>query len=174
MLKHKLGKGIKPFAFFIVCVIILFGKYIMKVVSTNKFAHFNYFIEETFEAGIVLNGSEIKSIRANGITLNESFVLVSNNQVWLKNSFVKTYQTKNNFTPKPDRDRALLLNKKEILKIKQKVNEKGYTIVPIKAYFNGERLKLEIGLGRGKKLFNKKEDKKEKDIARETQRILKN
>lgn len=146
----------------------------MKIVSTNKFAHFNYFIEETFEAGIALKGSEIKSIRENGMTLNESFVLVSGSQVWLKNSFVKSYQTQNNFTPKPDRDRALLLNKREILKIKQKVNEKGYTIVPIKAYFSGEKLKLEIGLGKGKKLFNKKEDKKEKDIARETSRLLKN
>jgi len=145
---------------------------VMKVVSTNKYAHFNYFVLETFNAGICLKGSEIKSIRQNGINLNESFILINNNQVLLKNSFVKTYQTANNFSPKQDRDRVLLLNTSEILKLKQKTQQKGLTIVPIKAYFNGERLKIEIGLCKGKKLFNKKDDKKEQDIKRETQRIL--
>ena len=80
--------------------------------------------------------------------------------------------TPNNFSPKPDRDRLLLLNKREILKLRQQVEQKGLTIVPIKAYFNGERLKLEIGIGKGKKNYNKKEDKKEQDIKRETQRLL--
>lgn len=144
----------------------------MKVVSTNKYANFNYFILEAFEAGIVLKGSEVKSIRSNGITLNESFIIIKNNQVLLKNSLVKAYQTANAFTPKVDRDRQLLLNKNEILKLKQKTEQKGLTIVPIKAYFKGDRLKLEIGVGRGKKLYNKKEDKKEQDIKRETQRLL--
>jgi SsrA-binding protein len=144
----------------------------MKVVSTNKYANFNYFILETFEAGIVLKGSEVKSIRINGITLNESFIIIKNNQVLLKNSLVKNYQTSNAFTPKVDRDRQLLLNKNEILKLRQKTEQKGLTIVPIKAYFKGDRLKLEIGIGRGKKLYNKKEDKKEQDIKRETQRLL--
>ena len=144
----------------------------MKVVSSNKFANFNYFILETFEAGLVLKGSEVKSIRTNGITLNESFIIIKNNQVLLKNSLVKAYQTPNAFSPKVDRDRQLLLNKSEILKLRQKTEQKGLTIVPIKAYFKGDRLKLEIGIGRGKKLFNKKEDKKEQDIKRDTQRLL--
>ena len=144
----------------------------MKVVATNKFANFNYFILETYEAGIVLEGSEIKSIRKNGMTLNESFIYIKNYQVYLKNSLVKSYQTPNNFSPKPDRDRLLLLNKREILKLRQQVEQKGLTIVPIKAYFNGEKLKLEIGIGKGKKNYNKKEDKKEQDIKRETQRLL--
>lgn len=146
----------------------------MKVVSTNKFAGFNYFILESFEAGIVLEGSEIKSIRQNGMTLNESFVLIKNNQVILKNSFVKSYQTTNAFLPKPDRDRFLLLNDSEILKLKQKVEQKGLAIVPLKAYFKHDRLKISIGLCKGKKLFNKKDDKKEQDIKKETARILKN
>lgn len=144
----------------------------MKVIASNKFAHFNYFVLDTFEAGIALKGSEIKSIRQNGMTLNESFVLIKNNQVILKNTFVKPYQSLNNFSPKPDRDRVLLLNKNEILKLKQKVEQKGLTIVPIKAYLKDELLKIEIGLCQGKKLYNKKDDKKERDIKRETDRLL--
>ena len=144
----------------------------MKLVATNKNASFNYFILETFEAGIALKGSEIKSIRQNGMTLNESFVLIKNKGVLLKNSFVKSYQTANNFSPKPDRDRVLLLNKSEILKLKQKVEQKGLTVVPIKAYLKNDLLKIEIGLCKGKKLYNKKEDKKEKDIKRETGRLI--
>ena len=144
----------------------------MKLVTTNKNASFNYFILETFEAGIALKGSEIKSIRQNGMTLNESFVLIKNKGVLLKNSFVKSYQTANNFSPKPDRDRVLLLNKSEILKLKQKVEQKGLTVVPIKAYLKNDLLKIEIGLCKGKKLYNKKEDKKEKDIKRETERLI--
>lgn len=144
----------------------------MKVVATNKFANFNYFILSTYEAGIVLKGSEIKSIRVNGMTLNESFILIKGNQVILKNSLIKTYQTLNNFTPKPDRDRFLLLNKNEILKLKMQVEQKGLTIVPIKAYFKDDTLKLEIGVGKGKKNYNKKEDKKEQDIKREVERRL--
>ena len=142
----------------------------MKIVATNKFANFNYFILSTFEAGIVLKGSEIKSVRVNGMTLNESFILIKDNRVILKNSFIKSYQTVNNFSPKQDRDRFLLLNKNEILKLKMQVDQKGLTIVPIKAYFNGDKLKLEIGVGKGKKNYNKKEDKKEQDIKRENER----
>lgn len=144
----------------------------MKIVANNKFASFNYFILETYEAGVVLKGSEIKSIRQNGMTLSESFVLIKSNQVILKNSFIKSYQTANNFSPKPDRDRFLLLNKSEILKLKQKVEQKGLTLVPIKAYLKDNLLKVEIGLCKGKKLYNKKDDKKEQDIKRETARIL--
>ena len=144
----------------------------MKVVSTNKFANYNYFISFSYEAGIVLRGSEIKSVRDNGITLNESFILFKDNRVILKNSFIKPYQTMNNFMPKPDRDRFLLLNKTEILKLKAQVEQKGMTIVPIKAYFVKDKLKLEIGVGRGKKNYNKKQDKKEKDIKRENDRRL--
>lgn len=144
----------------------------MKVVATNKFANFNYFILETFEAGIVLSGAEVKSVRQNGITLNEGFVLISKNKVLLKNTFIKSYQNTNNFSLKPDRDRVLLLNKNEILKIRQRVEQKGLTIIPVKAYFKGELLKVEIALVRGKKLFNKKDDLKERDIKREQNRIM--
>ena len=144
----------------------------MSVVATNKYAKFNYFLLETFEAGIVLKGSEIKSIRQNGMTLSESFVLLSQNKVLLKNSFVKPYQKVNGFSPRADRDRELLLNKNEILKLKQKVEQKGLSIIPVKAYFKNNRLKLEIALAKGKKLYDKKEDKKERDIKREQAREI--
>ena len=144
----------------------------MKIVATNKFANFNYFLLETYEAGIVLKGSEIKSIRKNGMTLTESFILIKDNNVVLKNSFVKPYQNVNGFSPKPDRDRVLLLNKSEILKIRQKVEQKGLTVIPVKAYIEKNRLKIEIAVAKGKKLYDKKEDKKEKDIARTQSRLM--
>ncbi len=145
----------------------------IKVVSTNKYANFNYTLLEKFTAGMVLKGSEIKSIRQNGIILNESFILITKDGVVLKNSHVKPYQTINNFSPKPDRDRFLLLNKNEILKLKQKTEQKGLTIVPVKAFFSGRYLKLEIALAQGKKLYNKKETIKERDIMLDTKRQLK-
>jgi SsrA-binding protein len=142
----------------------------MKVVATNKFAHFNYFLLETFEAGIALRGSEIKSVRQNGMTLNESFILLSKSGVLLKNCFIKPYQTITGFSPDPRRDRELLLNKIEIQKLRENIEKQGLTIIPVKAYFKDEKLKIEIALARGKKLFNKKEDLKERDIKREQER----
>ena len=143
-----------------------------KLVSTNKFASFNYFLLEKFEAGISLQGCEIKSIRQNGITLNESFILLSKKGAILKNAYVKPYQAQNNFSPNPRRDRVLLLNKNEILKLKQKTEQKGLTIVPVRAYLKGRLLKLEIALAQGKKNYNKKETIKERDLLRDTNRRL--
>ena len=143
-----------------------------KLVSTNKFATYNYFLLEKFEAGLSLQGCEIKSIRQNGITLNESFVLLSQKGAILKNAYIKPYQVTNNFSPNPRRDRILLLNKNEILKLKQKTEQKGLTIVPVKAYLKGRLLKIEIALAEGKKNYNKKETIKERDISRDTQRRL--
>ena len=145
----------------------------IKVVSTNKYANYNYNLLQKFNAGMVLKGSEIKSIRENGITLNDGFILISKEGVVLKNSFVKPYQKVNNFSPKPDRDRLLLLNKNEILKLKQKTQDKGLTIIPVKAFFSGKYLKLEIALAQGKKLYNKKNDLKEKDILMDAKRQIK-
>lgn len=145
----------------------------MKIVSSNKNAHFNYFILETYLAGIVLEGCEVKSIRQNGMTINESFIIFKNNEVFLKNSFIKPYQSSQGFAPKPDRDRKLLLNKNEILKLSQKVSTKGLTLVPTKVGLSGSYVKVEIGLGRGKKLYDKKDTLKEKDIKREITRQIK-
>ena len=145
----------------------------MKIVATNKNANFNYFILETYEAGIVLQGCEVKSIRQNGMTLNESFIIIKNNEVFLKNAFIKPYQTRQGFAPKPDRDRKLLLNKNEILKLTQKTSQKGLGLVPIKVYLSHNIFKVEIGLGRGKKLYDKKDTLKERDIKKETLRQIK-
>lgn len=146
----------------------------MKVIATNKKAHFNYEIIERFTAGIVLEGSEVKSIRLGNIRINDSFVSIKNGEVWLKNSFIKQYEKAFSFVPKTDRDRKLLLNKNEILKLKQKSAEKGLTIVPLSAGFSGSLVKVEIGLCRGKKLYDKKQTLKEKDIQKSAQRQLVN
>lgn len=146
----------------------------MKVIATNKKAHFNYEIIERFTAGIVLEGSEVKSIRLGNIRINDAFVSIKNGEVWLKNSFIKQYEKASSFVPKTDRDRKLLLNKNEILKLKQKSAEKGLTIVPLSAGFSGSLVKVEIGLCRGKKLYDKKQTLKEKDIQKSAQRQLVN
>lgn len=146
----------------------------MKVIATNKKAHFNYEIIERFTAGIVLEGSEVKSIRLGNIRINDAFVSIKNGEVWLKNSFIKQYEKASSFVPKADRDRKLLLNKNEILKLKQKSAEKGLTIVPLSAGFSGSLVKVEIGLCRGKKLYDKKQTLKEKDIQKSAQRQLVN
>lgn len=146
----------------------------MKVIATNKKAHFNYEIIERFTAGIVLEGSEVKSIRLGNIRINDAFVSIKNGEVWLKNSFIKQYEKASSFVPKTDRDRKLLLNKNEILKLKQKSAEKGLTIVPLSAGFSGSLVKVEIGLCRGKKLYDKKQTLKEKDIQKLAQRQLVN
>ncbi len=145
----------------------------MKLIATNKYANYNYFLLETFEAGIVLKGSEIKSIRQNGMTLNESFILLSKTKVYLKNCYIKPYQSVNGFSPDAKRDRALLLNKTEIDTLRDKSQKEGLTIIPVKAYFKGDHLKLEIAVARGKKLYNKKQDLKERDIARSAEIELK-
>ncbi len=145
----------------------------MKVIATNKKAHFNYDILEKYIAGVALQGSEVKSIRFGNMRINDAFVSIRNNEVFLKNSFIKQYEKASSFVPKTDRDRKLLLNKNEILKLKQKSAEKGLTIVPLAVGFSNNLVKVEIGLCKGKKLYDKKNTLKEKDISRETERQLK-
>ncbi len=145
----------------------------MKVIATNKKAHFNYDILEKYIAGVALQGSEVKSIRLGNMRINDAFVSIRNNEVFLKNSFIKQYEKASSFVPKTDRDRKLLLNKNEILKLKQKSAEKGLTIVPLAVGFSNNLVKVEIGLCKGKKLYDKKNTLKEKDISRETERQLK-
>lgn len=144
----------------------------MRIVATNKFANFNYFLMDKYTAGIVLRGSEIKSIRQNGMSLNESFVLISKNEAWLKNAYIKPYQSVNNFSPNPRRDRKLLLNRNEILKLKQNVERNGLTIVPVRAFFDKNLLKIEIALAQGKKNYDKKDDLKERDVRRSQERLM--
>ena len=142
----------------------------MKVISVNKKARFNYNIVETYEAGIALVGSEVKSVRDGGISLNESFVFFKNNELFLKNAYIKPYEMSTSFSPDARRTRKLLLKKSEILKISKKVDAQSLAVVPIKIYFKRNIVKIEIGLGKEKKLYDKRETLKERTIKRKIAR----
>lgn len=146
----------------------------MKVIANNKKAYFDFFISDNTEAGIELKGSEVKSIRAGGISLNESYVRVVGNEIFLINAFIKPFEKSSSFVPDTRRTRKLLLRKSEIAKLSQKVSEKGLTIVPLKVYLKGNLVKVEIGIGKGKKLFDKRETLKEKTAQREIESASKN
>ena len=145
----------------------------MDIISNNKKAFHEYFIEDTFEAGIVLVGSEVKSIRAGSMSLLESFVIIKNNEVFLKNAYIKPYDKTSSFSPDTRRDRKLLLNKQEIQKLIRATKEKGYTLVPLKSYFKNNKVKVQIALAKGKKLYDKKEALKEKSQKREIEQATK-
>lgn len=131
---------------------------------SNKKAHFHYEILETFEAGIKLQGTEVKSLRDHGGNLLDSYILLSNDySVILKNASIAPYKMGNIHNHEERRDRLLLLNKKEIRQLKTKVNEKGLTLIPLSMYFKNGKIKLKFGLGRGKKLHDKRQSEKEKE-----------
>lgn len=140
-----------------------------KVIAVNKKANFDYFLEKTFEAGIVLVGSEVKSIRQGHISLLDSFVFCRNGEVYLKNAYIKNYD-KAYDTIDEKRSRKLLLHKKEIEKL-SKLDE-GRTIVPTKVYFSGQNVKLEIAIAKGKKLYDKRNTVKNRDLDRELKRLV--
>lgn len=146
----------------------------MKIVAVNRSASFEYFIEDKFEAGIVLEGSEVKSIRNNNCNLNDSFCFVRKGEVSLKNMHIAVYDKSGVFNTRDSRrDRRLLLHKAEISKIVGKVNERGYTLVPLRVYFAGSLVKVEVALCRGKHTYDKKQSLKERDIARDKDRQIK-
>lgn len=145
----------------------------MKLIATNKKAFFDYFIISTYEAGIVLLGSEVKSIRLGHTNLKDSFVTFKNGEAYIKNMHIGAYTESTIDKIDEKRSRKLLLNKKEIEKIVSKTQEKGFTCVPLKIYFKDNLVKLEIGIAKGKHLYDKKKALAEKDIARETERELK-
>lgn len=147
----------------------------MKVITTNKSASFEYFIEEKYEAGLVLEGNEIKSIREGKVNMNDSFCFVRGNDVRVKNMHVSLYDKSDAFSTKETkRDRKLLLHKSEIAKIAGKINRQGYTLVPLKMYFKDSLIKMEIALCKGKHTFDKKQSIAERDIKRATDRDIKN
>ena len=147
----------------------------MKIIAVNKSASFEYFIEEKYEAGIVLEGSEVKSLRMNNVNLKDSFCLISGSAVYLKNAHIAVYEKSGQFNSRDaKRDRKLLLHKNELLRIKSKVSEQGLTLVPIKLYFKDALIKVELGLCRGKHTYDKKRDLMEKDLNREKLREIKN
>lgn len=139
----------------------------------NRKAKYDYFIENTYEAGIVLTGTEIKSIRNGNCNIKDCYGVVKNNEVYLLNMFVGQYKEGNIFNHDEKRTRKLLLHKKEIKKINDAIAIKGFTIVPIKLYFKDNKLKVQLGICRGKKEYDKRESIKEKDIRKETLKNLK-
>ena len=147
----------------------------MKVITTNKSASFEYFIEDKYEAGLVLEGNEIKSIREGKVNMNDSFCFVRGNDVRVKNMHIALYERSDAFSTKETRrDRKLLLHKSEIAKIAGKINRQGYTLVPLKLYFKDSLIKMEVALCRGKHTFDKKQSIAERDVKRQTDRDIKN
>lgn len=139
----------------------------------NRKARYDYEIEDTYEAGIVLTGTEIKSIRMGKVNIKDSYAIIRNNEIYLLNTHISLYEEGNRFNHDEDRTRKLLLHKKEILKLKDKLEIEGYTLVPLKIYFVKNKAKVLIGVSKGKKNYNKKETIKERDIQREMEKSLK-
>ena len=146
----------------------------MKIISTNKKAYADYFIIETYEAGIELRGTEVKSLREGGANFKDSFCKIKNGEVYLLSLHISPYKCGNIYNHDPERDRKLLLHKYEIRKIIGKVKEQGYTIVPTKLYFSDKGLvKVEIALAKGKKFYDKREDIRKKEVDRKIQEYVK-
>ena len=145
----------------------------MKIIASNKKAYYDYHIEETFEAGIVLVGTEVKSVRLGKVNLRDSYASVKTGEAFLIGAHISPYEKGSYFNVDPLRTRKLLLNKAEIRKIKARVEQKGYTLVPLKLYFKDSLVKVELGLARGKDLYDKRETIKRKEEERKLDRIKK-
>ena len=149
------------------------GKESFKLVANNKKAYHDYFIDDKYEAGIELFGTEVKSIRMGKCSIKESFVRVDNGEVIIYGMHINPYEKGNIFNKDPLRPKKLMLHKYEINKLVGKLNEKGLTLVPLRVYFKGSLVKVEIGLARGKKLYDKRQDIAKRDIKRESERDFK-
>lgn len=144
-----------------------------KLVANNKKAIHDYFIEEKYEAGIALAGTEVKSLRMGKCSIKEAFIRIDKGEIYVYNMHISPYEKGNIFNKDPLRVRKLLLHRQEIHKLVGKIKEKGYTLVPLQVYFSKGRAKVEIGLARGKKLYDKREDIAKKDQRREVERAFK-
>ena len=144
-----------------------------KLIANNKKAYHDYFIEEKYEAGISLHGTEVKSLRMGEVSIEESFIRIENGEVLIYGMHISPYEKGNIFNKDPLRVKKLLLHKKEINKMLGKIAEKGYTLVPLRVYFKGSLAKVEIGLAKGKKLYDKRQDIAKKDQRREAEKEFK-
>jgi SsrA-binding protein len=144
----------------------------IKVIATNRKARHDYHIEDTIEAGLVLTGSEIKSIRAGQVSLRESYATVRNDEMWLVNAHIASYQQASYTNHEPRRDRKLLLHRREINRLIGKLQEKGLTLIPLRIYLKDSRAKVELGLARGKKLYDKRQTLRERDDRRQIDRAM--
>ena len=137
----------------------------------NKKANFDYFIEDTIECGIELKGTEIKSLRNGSGDLRDTFAIIKNDEVFLINMYIAKYEEGNRFNHEERRTRKLLLHKREIKKLREKIEREGYSLVPVKAYLVRNKVKILLGVGKGKKNYDKRETIKERDLKREAQRM---
>ena len=144
----------------------------IKLIAKNPIAYHNFNIEEKFEVGIVLAGTEIKSIRAGKVNLKDSYANIKDGECYIYSMHISPYEHGNIFNKDPLRDRKLLLNKKEIRKLYGKCKQDGYSLIPISLYFKGSIVKIELGLGKGKKLYDKRQDIAKKDAERRMQKAL--
>lgn len=144
-----------------------------RLIANNKKAYHDYFIEDKYEAGVSLAGTEVKSLRMGKCSIKEAFIRIENAEVFVYGMHISPYEKGNIFNKDPLRVKKLLLHKQEINKLLGKIKEKGYTLVPLQVYFSNGRAKVEIGLARGKKLYDKREDIAKKDTRRETEREFK-
>ena len=145
----------------------------MKLVANNKKAYHDYFVDEKYEAGLVLHGTEVKSLRMGKCSIKESFIRIEDGEVWVYGMHISPYEMGNIFNKDPLRPKKLLMHKAEIHKLLGKIKEKGFTLVPLQVYFKDGRAKIEIGLCRGKKLYDKRQDIAKKDQRREAEKDFK-
>ncbi len=146
----------------------------VKIIAQNKKARFNYTVEDTYECGIVLEGTEVKSVKAGNISFPDAFAEITDGEVWVRNLHIAEYPFSSVFNHNPDRKKKLLLHKEEIKRIRRKVEEKGYTLIPLDFYLKDGRVKVTLGVCKGKKLFDKRADIKERDVKREIARAFRN
>ncbi len=144
-----------------------------KVITTNRKAYHDYFVEETFEAGIELYGTEVKSIRAGQVNLKDSYAIIDGGEIYVTGMHISPYEKGNIFNRNPLRDKKLLMHKKEILRLSGKVSKDGLALIPLSLYFSGSRVKVELGLCRGKKLYDKRESDAKKQADRDIERYSK-
>lgn len=145
-----------------------------KTIAENRKARFDYFIEDTYECGIQLEGTEVKSVKNGNISFPDGFAEIVNGEVWIKNCHIAEYSYSSIFNHNPDRPKKLLLHKEEIKKITRKVDEKGYTLIPVEFYLKNGRVKVALGICKGKKQYDKRASIKDRDIQRDVQREFSN
>lgn len=142
----------------------------VKIIAQNKKAHFNYFIEESIECGLQLEGTEVKSVKAGNISFADSFAEIINNEVWVRNFHISEYSYSSVFNHNPDRKKKLLLHKEQIKRLQRKVDEKGFTLIPLDFHLKNGRVKVTLGICKGKKLFDKRDSIKQRDLDRDMAR----
>ena len=145
----------------------------VKVVAKNSKAYHDYFVEEKFEAGIELAGTEVKSIRLGNVNLKDSFCIIKEGQLSVPGMHISPYEKGNIFNKDPRRPRRLLMHRREILRLSGRIQQDGYSLIPLSVYFKGPRVKLELGLAKGKKLYDKRESSAKRDAKREIDRAMK-